>query len=169
MRATFTSGAVCGTETVARIPNSCAAKAWARPAFPPEATTIPASPISPVSSAASCRLKAPRGFDDGGPSVGHENAAPTATVTRMGYRTRQLLRGLSGISLLVSVGSIIAATNWHSIWRSTALVGAQQSPPTTGLVAVEAQATFQQWVIVALIGLVLPLASCVFPDARASR
>ena len=87
----------------------------------------------------------------------------------MGYRTRQLLRGVSGISLLVSVGSIIAAMNWHSIWRSTALVGAQQSPPTTGLIAVEAQATFQQWVIVALIGLVVPLACCLVPDARAGK
>lgn len=87
----------------------------------------------------------------------------------MGYRTTQLLRGLSGISLLVSVGSIIAAINWHNNWRSTALVGAQQSPPTTGLLAVEAQATFQQWVIVALIGLVLPLACCVFPEGRFER
>lgn len=87
----------------------------------------------------------------------------------MGYRTRQLLRGLSGISLLVSVGSIIAAVNWHSNWRSIAMAGAQESPPITGLVAVEAQATFQQWVIVALIGFILPLACCVFPDAPAGQ
>ncbi|GAA1984902.1 hypothetical protein GCM10009817_27940 [Terrabacter lapilli] len=85
----------------------------------------------------------------------------------MSYRTRQLLRGLSGISLLVSVGAIIAAMNWHSIWRSITVDGARQSPATPGLL--ETQSTFQQWVIVALIGMVLPLASCVFPDARASR
>ncbi|WP_374971173.1 hypothetical protein [Terrabacter sp. BE26] len=86
----------------------------------------------------------------------------------MGYRARQLLAGLSGISLLVFVGSIIAAMNWHSIWRSTTLGDAQQSPATSRG-ALEAQATFQQWVIVALVALVLPLASCVFSDARAGQ
>jgi cytochrome c oxidase subunit IV len=87
----------------------------------------------------------------------------------MGYRTRQLLRWARGISLVVAVGSIVAAMNWHGIWRSTALVGAQQSPPTTSLHAVEAQATFQQWVIVALIGLAITVASCVFPVDRAAE
>lgn len=82
----------------------------------------------------------------------------------MSYRTRQLLRGLSGISLLVSVGAIIAALNWHSIWRSISLAGGQQTPLTPSLL--EVQATFQQWVIVALLGLVFPVACCVFPDAR---
>ncbi|MGO4596097.1 hypothetical protein [Terrabacter sp. 2RAF25] len=85
----------------------------------------------------------------------------------MGYRRTQLLRGLSGISLLVSAGSIIAAINWYSIWRSSAPAAAQENPPPSGLL--ETQATFQQWFIVALSGLVLPLACCVFPDTRPSK
>ena len=43
-----------------------------------------------------------------------------------GLPAGRFLCGVSGIPLLVSAGSIVAAMNWHSIWRSTALVGAQQ-------------------------------------------
>ena len=60
MRSTLTSGAVCGTKTVAWMSRSRAAKACASPALPPEATTMPASPISPDLRPASWRLKAPR-------------------------------------------------------------------------------------------------------------
>ncbi|KRC90861.1 hypothetical protein ASE25_22110 [Terrabacter sp. Root85] len=55
--------------------------------------------------------------------------------------------------------------NWLSTWRAFALTSAEP----TSVSAVEAQATFQQWVIVALIGLAVAVASCVFPVARAEN
>ena len=83
----------------------------------------------------------------------------------MVHRMRELLRWASGVSLLVAAGSIVAAMNWHGTWRSFALVSAEP----TSLSAVEAQATFQQWVIVALIGLAVAAASCLFPVPRAEN
>lgn len=86
----------------------------------------------------------------------------------MSNRVRQLLRWAMGVSLFGSLGSVIAAVNWHGTWRSFALAGAEQSPPTTSVVAVEAQAMFQQWVIVALVGLLVGVASRVLLAARAT-
>ncbi len=92
-----------------------------------------------------------------------------ATVADMGHRREQLLRTVMVASLFLSVGSIIAAMNWHGTWQSFALAGAEQSPPTTSLIAVEAQATFQQWVIVALIGLAAGVVASVVLLARATH
>jgi len=66
----------------------------------------------------------------------------------MSHDIRRPLRWATRVSLVVSLGSVVAAMNWHGTWHFFALEGAKQSPPTTSLAAVEAQATFQQWVIV---------------------
>lgn len=63
------------------------------------------------------------------------------------------VRWLAVIALLAGAGAIVAAVNWHGIWSSFALIDVQSGTGATGLSTVEAQASFQRWVLVALVSL----------------
>lgn len=61
------------------------------------------------------------------------------------------LRGLTVIGLLAGGGAIVAAVNWHGIWSSFGLIDVQSGTGAISLATVQAQASFQRWVLVALV------------------
>ena len=63
------------------------------------------------------------------------------------------------VGLLVAAGACIAAMNWYSTWTSFARVDAESGGGAISLLAVESQANFQRWVLVALISLVVAVAA----------
>lgn len=63
------------------------------------------------------------------------------------------VRRLAVVGMLAGAGAIVAALNWHGIWSSLALTDVQSGTGATSLATMEAQASFQRWVLVALISL----------------
>ena len=63
------------------------------------------------------------------------------------------------VGLVVAVGATIAAMNWYGIWSSFAVLDAGSGEGGTSLLTVEAQASFQRWVLVALVSLVVAVAA----------
>ena len=63
------------------------------------------------------------------------------------------------VGLLVAVGASIAAMNWYSTWTSFAHLDAGSGRGGISLSTVESQASFQRWVLVALISLVVAVAA----------
>ena len=63
------------------------------------------------------------------------------------------------VGLLVAVGASIAAMNWYSTWTSFARLDAASGRGGVSLLAVESQANFQRWVLVALVSLVVAVAA----------
>src|SRR5690606_12215399 len=136
-RATFTAGAVSGTNTSAGAPDRDAAYAKASPALPPEAATIPASGSRPSSRAARTWLNAPRALNDPvccvSSSFSHIRAAGASgagsTSSSGVLRTRPAMRAAA------------AATSECAITRSPLLSlpaaerggAVQQNPPFGGV------------------------------------
>ena len=61
--------------------------------------------------------------------------------------------------MLVAVGASIAAVNWYSIWMSFAQLDARSGVGGVSLATVDSQGSFQRWVLVALISLVVAVAA----------
>lgn len=66
-----------------------------------------------------------------------------------------------GVSGVVSAGCGIAAVNWHSIWTAFADVDAKSGQETASLMTVQVQASFQQWMQLALVWLLICVAGSV--------
>lgn len=76
------------------------------------------------------------------------------------------------VGLLVAVGATIAAMNWYGTWTSFAHLDAGTGEGGTSLMTVESQASFQRWVLVALISMVVAvvaLATQYLPRANAAN
>ena len=62
------------------------------------------------------------------------------------------------VGLFIAAAACIAAMNWYNIWMSFAQLDIDSSRATSP-VTLESQATFQQWVLVTLISLVVSTAA----------
>lgn len=67
-------------------------------------------------------------------------------------------RWVVALSLVVAAGASIAAMNWYGTWDSFARLDAG-SGGGVSLSTVESQANFQRWVLVALVSLVVAVAT----------
>jgi hypothetical protein len=63
------------------------------------------------------------------------------------------------VGLLVAAGASIAAMNWYRTWTSFAHLDAGPGRGGTSFVTVDSQASFQRWVLVALVSLVITVAA----------
>ena len=72
-----------------------------------------------------------------------------------------LVRGVVGVSGVASAGCGIAAVNWHSIWTAFADADMESGQGTASLMTVQAQTSFQQWMQLALIWLLICVAGSV--------
>ena len=76
------------------------------------------------------------------------------------------------VGLVVAVGATIAAMNWYGIWSSLAELDAESGEGRTSLLTVESQASFQRWILVALVSLVVTVAAMAsqwLPRANAAN
>ena len=62
------------------------------------------------------------------------------------------------VAVLVAVGASIAAVNWYGTWTSFAALDVESGRGGVSRLTVDSQATFQRWVLVALISLVVAVA-----------
>ena len=76
------------------------------------------------------------------------------------------LRWLAVIGLLVGGGAMVAAVNWHGIWSSLGLIDVQSGTGAISLATLEAQASFQRWVLVALVSIGASAAALTFGVLR---
>lgn len=75
------------------------------------------------------------------------------------------LQRLGRLLLLVAAGAAAAAVNWHRIW----IAFVDEASGGVPVVAWEAQASFQRWVVVALIAVVGAIASLHASEVARTR
>ena len=75
---------------------------------------------------------------------------------------------LAAAALLVSGGAVVAAMNWYSTWSFFALTDVQLGSGGSAL-TVEAQQTFQLWVVVAVGALVCAATLALLPRLAAAH